>query len=122
MVALRIAWYLSVVGGAPFIPARDDQAGRQHVSDEIVAGRLVAPDFVGFDAVRLSPFDADLAVGGTVEVERESSGLLTVTFWTQDGILGRIAGFAFRSDGQTPDVSDPDIVGHPLGGGWFALR
>lgn len=121
VLAIRVAWYLSVVGGAPFIPARDEQTGRQHVVDEIVAGKLVAPGFVGFDRVRLSPLDADLAVAGIVEVDRGPSGVLTVTFWTQDGILGEIAGFSFRSDGQTPILSDPDIVAEPLGGGWFAL-
>jgi hypothetical protein len=122
VIVIRIAWYVSVaVVGYPFIPARDDQAGRQHVVDEIVLGKLVDPSFVGFDRFQLSPLDADLAVGGKVEVERDARGVLTVTFWTQGGILGEIAGVAFRSDGQTPDVSDPDIAAHPLDGGWFAL-
>lgn len=122
LVVLRIAWYLSVAVGLPFIPARDDQAGRQHVVEEIAGGRLVAPGFVGFDSVQLSPLDADLAVGGEVEVDRDARGTLTVTFWTQAGILGQIAGYSFTSDGHTPtEFSDSDMVPKPIGGGWFEL-
>jgi hypothetical protein len=123
LVVLRIAWYLSVaVVGYPFIPARDDQAARQHVVDEIIAGRLVPSGFVGFDTVKLSPLDADLSVGGKVEVDRDARGTLTVTFWTQGGILGQIAGYSFTSDGHTPtEFSDPDMVPRPIGRGWFQL-
>lgn len=121
--ALRIIWYLSVaVAGLPFVPARDDQPSRQHIVDEIESGRMLAPTFVGFRRIQLSPLDADLTIGGGVEVDREDNGVLTVTFWTQTGILGKLTGFAFRSDGQTPtSLSDPDVTARPIGDNWFAL-
>ena len=123
VLILRLLWYFSVaVVGCPFIPARDDQAGRQHIVDEIRSGSLVAPDFVGSRTVQLPLLDADLAVGGEVEVVRDAHGVLTVTFWTQSGVLGELAGYAFQSEGQVPTaMSDPDVTAQPLGGGWFAL-
>lgn len=80
------------------------------------------PDFVGYRTVKLPLLDAVLAVRGEVEVERDTQGALTVTFWTELGVLRQLAGFAFQSDGRVPTFGDPDIVATPLGGGWFALE
>jgi hypothetical protein len=60
------------IGGRRGLPVHSGERGsgpRQHVVDEIIAGRLVEPGFVGFETVQLSPLDADLSVGGKVHSE-----------------------------------------------------
>jgi hypothetical protein len=123
VVVIRVLWYLEVVDvGYPFIPARDDQADRQRIVNEIRTGGLLSPTFIGSDNIRLPVLEADLSIGGEIEVDRDAVGVLTVVFWTQGGILGELAGYAYTSDGHEPmNLSDPDMVPHPLGGGWFTL-
>jgi hypothetical protein len=121
LVVIRVLWYLEVVEvGYPFIPARDDQAARQRIVNEIRTGGLLSPTFIGSDTIRLPVLDADLSIRGEIDVDRDAVGVLTVVFWTQSGVL--LAGYAYTSDGHEPMyLADPDIVPHPLGGGWFSL-
>jgi hypothetical protein len=122
LVAIKIGWYALVVGGFPFIPARNDQPARAAVVAQIERGVLP----VGTDGhVELPLGSADLSIGGFVRTyPNVDHGGRAILFVTTLGAVDRYTGYIY-SPQETPPDDDPMGGGgldvEPLDNGWFAV-
>jgi hypothetical protein len=104
LVAIKIGWYALVVGGFPFIPARNDQPARAAVVAQIERGVLP----VGTDGyVELPLGSADLSIGGFVRTyPNVDHGGRAILFVTTLGAVDRYSGYIY-SPQDTPPDDDP---------------
>jgi hypothetical protein len=122
IVVLRLVWFLLVMTGVPWIPAREDQSGRAAVVEQIMAGRLAIA--TGSDDVIHLPIQyADLSMRGVVHVYRNDAGGVGVLFITRNGVIDHYEGYVYQASGAVEDdpLGGGAISVRSLGGGWYSV-